>query len=530
MLKRQGAPAKTKALLMAHFSLLPIANLSDLGPGFPDRMALVDIETTGGKATRDGITEIAVIIFEHGRPLGYWQTMVNPQAPIPSFITGLTGISNAMVKGAPLFSEIAETLLELLSGRVFVAHNARFDYGFIKQAFKRSGIDYSTQPLCSVKFSRALFTAYKNHGMDALSRRFNLQLPSRHRALGDCIGIAQFFSATKALVSEEDIIAACKSVTETAVLPSHLPKSRVNKVPNKPGVYYFYDGDGELLYIGKSVNLKKRVMSHFYQDHQNAKDLDMSRLIADVTYTVTNSDFGAQLLESQEIKRFSPPFNRRLKKLSKLYKLNVAADDKGFHHTSISSAESSDIDLLGDCGLFRSRKQARTTLLKMADDFFLCHRLLGLEPNSGRACFRAQLNRCFGACSGAEEKEDYNARLAIALEQYRVRTWPYKSAVIIKEPPQSSEDELEVRYYLVDQWRILAHIQTQAELEEFGYAAVGGQSPFDSFQSLDNYPSGDSTQTFDLDAYKILVSFLLNENQQRRCALELIHCIPLDAV
>ena len=537
--------ANLEALALSpRFQLGEPQGLKPLRDGFPHHMALVDIETTGGKAIRDAITEIAVLLIDHGKVTGTWQTLINPGVPIPPFITELTGIHNGMVKSAPRFSEVASELMQVLEGRVFVAHNARFDYGFIKQALKREAFEYTTQPLCSVKLSRALFPGFKSHSLDALIKRFNLQLPSRHRAFGDCLAIAQFFAATGKLLNQADIQAACADALSQASLPSHLPKSRVNKIPNTPGVYYFYDKDGKLLYVGKSISLKKRVLSHFYQDHQNPKDLEMSRLIADISYTRTASDFSAQLLESEEIKRHSPPYNRRLKKLTKLYQYRIAPNKAGYQQVRIEPiTPTTDIDF-SDCGLFRSQKQAEEQLRKLADSHYLCHQLLGLEPASGRACFRAQLKRCFGPCSGKEPTHSYNDRLAMALSQYRVKTWPYPSAIVIQEVPQipakttQLSDDNEPCFHLIHEWRYIARIRHESDLFDWGFTlAKDTNKPANACQlnsdalaaepcDLNKDPA--QAPLFELDTYKILARFILDASQQARCGLKIMQCRPIE--
>lgn len=522
------------------------AGLKPLCEGFPRHMALVDIETTGGKAIRDAITEIAVVLIDNGVVTGSWQTLLNPGVPIPPFITQLTGISSAMVKGMPRFTDIAKELLRVLENRVFVAHNARFDYGFIKQALKRESLEYTTQPLCSVKLSRALFPGFKSHSLDALIQRFHLKLPSRHRAFGDCLAIAQFFGAASKLLNVEDIQAACSDALSQAALPSHLPKSRVNKIPNSPGVYYFYDKDGELLYVGKSVSLKKRVLSHFYQDHQNPKDLEMSRLIADIRYTRTASDFSAQLLESTEIKRYSPPYNRRLKKLTKLYQFRTVPNKAGYQQVRIDPITPTSDSDMSDCGLFRSQKQAETQLRKLADSHYLCHQLLGLEPVSGRACFRAQLKRCFGPCSGQEPAHSYNDRLASALSHYRVRTWPYPGAIVIQEVPQlpakttQLSGDNEPCYHLINEWRYIARIRHEAELFEWGYMLANNTQNMPSnacqlnteeltTKQIDLDKDSEQVPLFELDTYKILARFILDTSQQARCGLKIMQCRTIES-
>lgn len=523
------------------FSLGEPADLKPLGDGFPAHMALVDIETTGGKAIRDAITEIAVVLIDHGQVTGSWQTLLNPGVPIPPFITELTGIHSGMLKSAPPFGAIAEELMQVLAGRVFVAHNARFDYGFIKQTLKRVGFNYTTQPLCSVKLSRALFPGFKSHSLDALIQRFNIQLPARHRAYGDCLAIAKFFSAASTLINKQDIFAACNDALRQASLPAHLPKSRINKIPNTPGVYYFHDQDGKLLYVGKSVSLKKRVLSHFYQDHQNPKDLEMSRLIADITYTRTASDFSAQLLESAEIKRHSPPYNRRLKKLTKLYQYCLDTNEHGYQQVRIAPITPTANFDVADCGLFRSQKQAEEQLRKLADKHYLCHQLLGLEPPSGRACFRSQLKRCFGPCAHKEPAQSYNMRLTEALSEYRVQSWPYPSAIVIKEQPQlpakttQNYEDNEPSFHLVHQWRYLARIQSQSDLTDWGFTLATKATPSAANSCYLNNPNSTPdaqidnqlVPPFELDTYKILARFILDSSQQARCGLKILPCVPL---
>jgi len=247
-------------------------------------MVLLDCETTGGKAPYHRIIEIGLLVVEEGRLVEKWQTFVDPRVPLPPFIQRLTGISPGMVAGAPEFSDIAEELLSKLEGRTLVAHNARFDYSFLKNEFERAGISYNAKPLCSVKFSRNLYPQFKRHGLSQIIERFGLSIENRHRALDDAEMIYKFFQKSSALFSEDEIAATCKTLLKRPSLPTLLNAKEVEKLPTSAGVYYFYDAKGALLYIGKSVHIRNRVLSHFSSDHKNPKDLQMSTKIAHIDF------------------------------------------------------------------------------------------------------------------------------------------------------------------------------------------------------------------------------------------------------
>ena len=214
---------------------------TQLSEGFPSKMVLLDCETTGGNATRNRIIEIGLLIIEEGKLIKRWQSFVDPQTTLPPFIQKITGINPGMLIGAPIFSDIADELLQYLDGRTLVAHNARFDYGFIKNEFARMDVKFSTKPLCSVKFSRALFPQFNRHGLSHIIKRFELTIENRHRAMDDAEMIYQFFLKSSALFSNEEIAATCKQQLKRPALPMNLPSSEIDKLPASAGVYYFYD-------------------------------------------------------------------------------------------------------------------------------------------------------------------------------------------------------------------------------------------------------------------------------------------------
>lgn len=359
---------------------------------FPEKMAIIDCETTGGKATKDRIIEIAIIIVDQGMIIEKWQSFINPKRFIPPWITEITGIQQSQVEQAPTFEEIWPQIEQRLEGRVLVAHNARFDYGFIKNEVNRLQQSYSAKTLCSVKLSRQLYPLAKKHSLDAIIQRLGCHVENRHRAMDDAEVIVLLFTQIQLCFDSEMINAACNTILKSPSIPSQLPESEISKLPNTPGVYYFYNETGRLLYIGKSINIKTRVLSHFYSDHRNSVDHHLSHQLAEIDYTETPTDFGAQVLEAQEVKQKMPSLNRRLKKSAGLYQYQIQTE-KEYKTVSVVSAESKPKSNTERFGLFRSRKQAQNRLQKMADDHFLCQRLTGLEKGKTGSCFAFQLKK-----------------------------------------------------------------------------------------------------------------------------------------
>ena len=228
-----------------------------LSDGFPSDMVILDCETTGGKATCHRIIELGYMVIEDGQCIHRQQQFINPETSIPPGIQKLTGIRQEMLSDAPRFRDIAEELLTILKDRVLVAHNARFDYGFLKNEFKRCGLNYKSKPLCSVKFSRRLYPQFRRHSLDQIIRRFRFDIEHRHRAFDDAEVIHRFFLKSSALFHGDDIEATCIDLLKTSSLPVYLERSEVDRLPSSPGVYHFYDRQSRLLYTGKSVNIKR---------------------------------------------------------------------------------------------------------------------------------------------------------------------------------------------------------------------------------------------------------------------------------
>lgn len=462
---------------------------------FPNgHFVFLDLETTGSKASMDRITEVGLIEVLDGEVIDQYETLLNPQTPISSFITSLTGIDDRMVAGAPLFSDIAEDLMARLLGRVLVAHNARFDHSFLKNEFRRIGLDYRTKVLCTLKMSRALTPELRSHGLDSLINHHGLHVDARHRAMGDADLLVQLMSRWSKTVGVDLVSKQLQSQLRQTTLPANVAAENIDALPNEPGVYLFYDASDTLLYIGKSVKIRDRVKSHFSSDHASDKEMDLCRQVSRIDYRRTGGDLGAQLLEARLIKEHSPVYNRQLRKTKTLWYLELAKNKDGYLTVCTRSGASlPEGELSNLVGLFRSRKMAEETLRRVCDEQQLCHRLTGLEKSRSGACFAHQLRRCTGACVGKEDPVDYNARLEAALDQWRFKVWPHSGPVIIEEGGD---------YHLVDQW---CHLGSATKVEAL--------------------PSPRQARKMEYDTYKILLKFL-SRKKMRVQALSALQIAP----
>ena len=241
-----------------------------------DRIAVIDLETTGTAATSDAITEIGIVRIEGYQVVEEWSSLVNPLRSIPAEIQALTGITDAMVRDAPTFAELADEVLSRIDGHLFVAHNARFDYGFIKNAFRRIGVPFTAEVLCTVRLSRKLYPQHGQHNLDSLIARHRLSTAGRHRALGDARIAWEFMQAAAREHPADAVMAATKALLKMPSLPPQLDADALKALPDGPGVYVFYGVNDLPIYIGKSVNLRDRVRSHFSSDHRNSNDVRLS--------------------------------------------------------------------------------------------------------------------------------------------------------------------------------------------------------------------------------------------------------------
>jgi len=451
-------------------------------PYLHERIAVVDLETTGTAATADAITEIGIVLVEHGEVVEEWSSLVNPRCAIPPEIQSLTGITGEMVRDAPTFAELADAVHARLNERLFVAHNARFDYGFIKNAFRRLGRPFTADVLCTVRLSRKLYPQHIQHNLDSLIARHGLAAEGRHRALGDARLAWQFLTVAAREHAAEDVMAATRSLLKMPSLPPQLDAGALKPIPDGPGVYVFYGINDLPIYIGKSVNLRDRVRSHFSGDHRQSNDLRLSLEIRRITYEETAGEFGALLRESQLIKSSKPLRNLRLRRNAQLVFIRLTSLERMAEIITFDEADLENGKAL--FGPFAARPRAREMLTRLAAEHGLCWKALGVEAGgiAERApCFARQIRRCLGCCVGNETMAQHNARLAAALTPHAFPAWPFAGAVAIREVHPDHGWE---RVHVFDRWRYLGCATNEAEAHDLAEVCAGIEFDADIFKLL----------------------------------------------
>lgn len=369
------------------------------------RFAVIDIETTGLSAGKEKITEIAILLHDGRHILNEFSSLINPERKISYHITQLTGINDQMVSGAPKFYELARQIVELTADTTIVGHNVHFDYSFLKAEFLSLGFEFQRKTLDTVRLSRKLIPGQPSYSLGKLCNALQIKNNARHRALGDATATAQLFALLFSLDPHIDTL-------PTKGLSALLNRSIVEKLPEKNGVYYLFNGEKKLIYIGKANNIKARVMQHL-NNNSTRKAVEMKQNIADVDFIHCGNELIALLLESDEIKKHIPVFNSKQRRSVFNYGLYHYVDDEGFIRLKIHKV----LDELVPDYAYSSSLEAKEHLFFLTEQFNLCQRLNGLYPGNG-GCFHSQIGQCKGACCGKELPEDYNLRVEEALERY----------------------------------------------------------------------------------------------------------------
>ncbi len=448
---------------------------------FAPAVAFVDLETTGMTADRDRVTEVGIVRVAAGA-VDEWSTLVNPGCSIPAAIQGMTGITNAIVADAPVFEQIADEVQRRIAGCIFVAHNARFDYGFLKHEFGRLGRRFSAKVLCTVKLSRRLFAQAPAHNLDAVIARHGLASDDRHRALGDARILWHFVQALYRDHPADEIQCAVDRILKRPSLPSHLSPDALDAIPEAPGIYSFYGPASLPLYIGKSINLRERIASHFSADYRSANDIRLSSEVTRIEFEETAGELGALLRESQLVKTALPAYNQRLRRREGLVALEIAEEPSTPDYVRSDAIDPANTHNL--YGPFASRRAAREALLDIASSTALCWKCLGLDHRYG-PCFARQLSKCAGACVGAESATAHHARLRHALAPYAIKPWPYDGIAAVRETSLTGE---RTDVHLFCDWCWLGSARDHGDLQEL----------------IDSPPR----PRFDLDIYRILASYL----------------------
>jgi DNA polymerase-3 subunit epsilon len=462
---------------------------------FAPAIAFLDLETTGTASTGDRITEIGIVRVSDGEFLDEWSTLVNPERSIPEDIRVLTGITNEMVREAPTFADLRREVFERLEGHVLVAHNARFDYGFLRNEFRRVETKYTADVLCTVRLSRRLYPEAVGHSLDSVVARHGLQdaftageapRTGRHSALGDARAIWRFVQMLYRERDAVEIEAAVKRLLKIPSLPPQLAPDALDNLPEGPGVYRFYGVNDLPIYIGKSVNLRDRVRSHFSSDYRSANDVRISSEIRRIEVEETAGELGALLKEARLVKDLLPLHNHRLRR-----KMNAVFLRLPDLRAAPEIVANKDIDWGGRgegaetlFGPFATKQHVKQMLEHVAGEQGLCWRQLGWEKRGG-PCFARQVRKCRGACIGEETPESHNVRLATALAPHRLLDWPFEGCIIVREAnPETGIEE----GHVFERWSHLGTARSEEDLAELAESRV----------EID----------FDPDIYRILVSWL----------------------
>jgi len=486
----------------------------------PGKLAFVDIETTGTRSSYDRIIEIGILRVENNQLVRTFQSLVNPQSYLPKEITMLTGITEQEIENAPTFRSIKDDILEMLEDCTFVAHNVRFDYAFLKHELLRENITYSAKHFCTVRLSRILFPHWQRHNLDAVISECNIQCINRHRAFDDAQVLFAFYQQLLKALPAKKLEEALSKTMKKPSMPINLPMEELDKLPEKPGVYIFYGDQPKTetgilklsdsqkflqtvpLYVGKSINIRNRVLSHFSSDISSTTEMHITQQIKRIETIPTTGELGALLLESQLIKELLPIYNKKSRIKHELITVKKRKNKFGYDECYLEPITTINADMLHEfLGFYRSRKQAKATLADLAKQHMLCEKLLGLEKTND-ACFAHRLNRCKGACIGKENVTLYNLKLQIAFSESKILPWPFKGAILIQES-EGIYDEFGLQgkneYFAIDNWCYL------------------GTTHVDSEGNINDKQS--DKVTFDLDIYNILRQFLKNPANRKKIKL-----------
>ncbi len=368
--------------------------------------SIIDIETTGLSPNKGKITEIAIYVHDGEKTVDEFSTLINPETEIPYRITQLTGINNKMVAGSPKFYEVAKKIVEMTEGTIFVGHNVHFDYNFVRKEFKEFGYDYKRDKICTVKLSRKLLPGRRSYALAKICNELGIDIKNRHRAFGDAKATVELF---------EILLKLDKNLKELAYqgLNTSLDRKLIDSLPQETGVYYFYNVKGDIIYIGKSINIHDRIMSHL-SNNTSKRAVNMRNEIADIGFEITGSELVALLLESNEIKKHTPKYNRALRRNSFQWGIYSYFDENNYLRLKIEKNISDKMPLTS----FSSQQAAKNHLFMLTEAFHLCQKLCGLFDTKG-ACFQYNIKQCNGACIQEEGPETYNSRVQQAIEPYR---------------------------------------------------------------------------------------------------------------
>ncbi len=398
---------------------------------FTNLYAIVDIETTGSYAAANGITEISIHVFDGEKVIEKFETLINPEQPIPYFIQAMTGINDKMVASAPTFATVAEKIYTLLSGKVFIAHNVNFDYSFINAQLKNAGYDLNSKKLCTVRLSRKIFPGFQSYSLGKLCDSLGISITNRHRAGGDTAATVKLFQLLLQHDKEQHIQKALLRNSKEAILPPNVPKEDFDKLPYTPGVYFFHNEKGKIIYIGKANNIRYRVNSHFSNNSKGRQKQNFMKYVHAISFETCGTELMACILESTEIKKRWPLFNSSQKRWEDVYGIYVYEDQNGYLRLAIDKNRKR----LNPVYTFHYLVDGHSIIRKLIKEFNLCPKLCFLQDNN-QQCAGIVDEHCFGACEKREPPEMYNERIVEAVASFKK-----EPSYIIKDKGLNGDDQ-----------------------------------------------------------------------------------------
>ena len=428
-------------------------------------LSFVDLETTGTSTNFNRIIEIGILKVDRNKVIRKYETLINPEISIDPFIQQYTGINPQDLENAPTFYDLKDEILEILKDSIFVAHNVRFDYGFIRNEFKRFDISFSSKHFCTVKLARLLYPEWKKYNLDTVIEKFKLNIKRRHRAFDDAKAIWHFYKKSQKEIKKDKFESALRIALKRPSVPVNLSQEILEALPESSGVYIFYGDKSTPLYIGKSLNIRDRVLSHFSGDHLSTLEMKISQTVKSIETVQTAGELGALLLESSLIKKLQPLYNRLLRNKRQLLVLKKIVNPDGFNTITTGILSEITIDDFSEIiGIFKSQKELKNTLHDLSEEYSLCNKLLGLEKTD-RYCFAFHLGQCKGACQSEEMSLKYNLRFDEAFYKFKIKRWPFTGPIIVKEKSIGRES------FIIDKWCILDSVKSQYDKinTEYGF-------------------------------------------------------------
>ncbi len=382
----------------------------------PSMYAIVDIETTGGYAAANGITEISIQVFDGEKVVDKFESLINPGQPIPPYIAAMTGITDDMVADAPPFEEVASTVYNLLTDKIFVAHNVNFDYSFVKSHLDECGFSLDVKKLCTVRLSRKLVPGFPSYSLGKLCHSLGIRINNHHRAGGDTEATVKIFKQLLEKDKENFIQKSLQRNSKEFILPPNVPKQHFDQLPYTPGVYYFHDEKGKIIYVGKARNVRYRVNSHFSNNSKARQKQNFLRNTYSISHQPCATELMACILESTEIKKLWPIFNYSQKGWEDVYGIFAYEDQNGYMRLAI---EKNKKQLESVCTI-HNMLEGHSILRKIIKEFQLCPKLCFLQTSHDK-CEAMKEGNCYGACEQDEDAAEYNARVAAAIESLRAK-------------------------------------------------------------------------------------------------------------